>query len=498
MKKTLLLFACSGTLLATAQNAVNVTPQQYDQLKKNNQLDLTKKYQFIGNSLNQLPVRPSDEVLAAHGTRAVCSCLIPLDSTFSVVPFNSVDSSSNPADHRNDDGYTDIIVLPFTFNFFGTAYDSLYINNNGNISFVAPYYNYTADSFPSSNFNMIAPFWSDVDTRDSTSGLVYYKITSTAMIVKWENVGYYQKHMDKSNTFQLIITDGTDPLLPAGTNVAFCYGDMSWTTGDASNGMNGYGGTPATVGVNQGNGIDYFQVGRFDHAGNTFDGPYNAIDSVDFLDNQEMYFNVALSGNLPPVVINANICDTIDVYTGDTLRSPNTDSVMFAIAVSTPEINQTVNATITSTASAGHFSYVPVMTTPTYKSFECKFLTANLSGGLYNVNITATDNGTPTGQTNRSVVIRVIDGTAGIKENKLSSLAVYPNPTDGYIYVKHNFSAASNPMLSIVNIIGETVSTVQLNNQHQGVDISALPKGVYFATVSSKEGKSKSFKIVHK
>ena len=42
-----------------------------------------------------------------------------------------------------------------------------------------------------------------------------------------------------------------------------------------------FGGTPATVGANQGNGTDFFLVGRFDQAGNAYDGPGGANDGVD-------------------------------------------------------------------------------------------------------------------------------------------------------------------------------------------------------------------------
>ena len=66
---------------------------------------------------------------------------------------------------------------------------------------------------------------------------------------------------------QLIITDGNDPIITPGNNVQFCYKDMQWTTGAASQGVNGFGGTPATVGVNRGNGVDYIQIGRYDQAG---------------------------------------------------------------------------------------------------------------------------------------------------------------------------------------------------------------------------------------
>ncbi len=480
-----------------AQNTVNINTQQYNTLKQNNQLDQSKKYHFAGNYSNLPAVPPSLDILASRDSSSICSCMIPLDGSFSIVPFLGIDSTFNPLDYRNDDGYTNSIPLPFTFNFFGVNYDSLFINNNGNISFTAPYSEYTADSFPSSNFNMIAPFWGDVDTRDSLSGLVYYKMTSTALIVKWESVGYYAFHSDKINTFQLIITNGADSILPAGNNVSFCYGDMQWTTGDASFGVGGFAGVPATVGVNQGNGTDYFQVGRFDHPGTTFDGPYNSTDSVDFLDNQGMYFNIASVGNIPPVIINNNICDTIDVYTGDTTRSSN--EITFKVAASTPEINQTVTLTLTC-SEASNFTSVLTLNTPTYKEYTCTFSSQNLAENFYYVNVVATDDGIPVKQTTSTIIIKnTFDATlAGIKENKLSAIEVYPNPSAGMITVKHSFNTTSNPVLTIVNLMGENVITTGLNSQQQAIDVSSLAKGVYFSTVTSKEGKSKTFKVIRK
>ena len=82
---------------------------------------------------------------------------------------------------------------------------------------------------------MIAPFWADVDTRGPLSGLVYYKVTPSSLIVIWDHVGYFASQDNLLNTFQLIITDGTDPIVPNG-NTAFCYGEMQFTTGSASGG----------------------------------------------------------------------------------------------------------------------------------------------------------------------------------------------------------------------------------------------------------------------
>jgi hypothetical protein len=178
-----------------------------------------------------------------------CHCWIERDGSWNVVPF--VDSNTMPPEYRNDDGSTAPFVIQFNFCFYGSNYDTIYINNNGNVSFDASISTFLSDSFPSANFKMISPFWGDVDTRGLLSGIVYYKLTNTSLIIQWDRVGYYGMNDSLLNTFQLILTDGNDPILEAGKNVSFCYQDMQWTTGAASGGMpDGFGGTPATVGAN--------------------------------------------------------------------------------------------------------------------------------------------------------------------------------------------------------------------------------------------------------
>ena len=496
MKKLLLLSACFAAIASTAQT-VNITTAQYEQLKATHQLDKTKRYNFTDVDFHKLTPKSPGKLKSMRAPSTICSCMIPLDTTFSVVPFNI----GTAPDYRNDDGSTNAIPLPFSFNFYGNSYDSVFINNNGNISFNSSYYTFTANPFPDSTYNMIAPFWGDVDTRDTLSGLVYYKITPTAMIVKWENVGYYYDHSDKVNTFQLIITDGTDPLLPASTNVSFCYGDMQWTTGDASGGISGFNGAPATVGVNQGDGTDYFQVGTFDSAGVAFDGPYGTADKVDWLDNQGMYFNTSILGNIPPVIINNSICDTIDVFTGDTTHSPIYDFANFTLGASTPEPDQTVSVLFTSSDPAA-LTVNQTINLATYKQFDCTFSVVALAPGIHSVTMTATDNGTPAQATSRTIYIRShFDPAAPTSVNELSkanAISIYPNPSDGNITVSHNFNASSNPVFSIVNVIGQNVMSAQLNDHTQTIDITGLNKGIYFATITSKDGKSSTIKIVRK
>lgn len=93
---------------------------------------------------------------------------------------------------------------------------------------------------------------------------------------------------------------------------------------EISTGTGGFGGpNPATVGINQGNGTDYIQIGRFDSPGGVFDGPYGNADGIDFLDNQNFILNACISSpgmpNVPPIMMSTQTCDTLTVCENDTL-----------------------------------------------------------------------------------------------------------------------------------------------------------------------------------
>ena len=193
-------------------------------------------------------------------------------------------------DNDDDSAYDSI---SFTFLFYGIPYTDVYINNNGNLSFGALFSTYTAYGFPVSGYPMLGTFWADVDTRGGY-GDVYFKSIpgKNTFVVTWDAVGYYSYQGDKRNTFQIAISDGTNPDLGLGNNVCFSYNDMQWTTGSASGGSGGFWGTPATVGVNKGDGVAFAQIGRFDHPGTDYDGPGGSADGVDYLDGQRFFFNI--------------------------------------------------------------------------------------------------------------------------------------------------------------------------------------------------------------
>jgi hypothetical protein len=100
----------------------------------------------------------------------------------------------DPADgwtvlESNDDMSFELI-LPFDFKLYGTDYPagtSIYLNNNGNLSFDNAISSFSASGFPI-NSPMIAPFWSDVDTTGGI-GAVYYKFfPDNKLAVIWDQV----------------------------------------------------------------------------------------------------------------------------------------------------------------------------------------------------------------------------------------------------------------------------------------------------------------------
>lgn len=165
---------------------------------------------------------------------------------------------------NDDESYQ--VTIPFSFCFNNISRTSLYINNNGNLSFDAPYFSFSPLGFPVADNFMIAPFWADVDTR-SGGGAVYYKAYSNCLIVQWDSVARYTNTTPSPtirNSFQVIISDGTSPAIPGGS-VSFTYRRMLWTTGAAVI-------SPATVGINLGDGVNYYLIGRFSDTTSVYNG----------------------------------------------------------------------------------------------------------------------------------------------------------------------------------------------------------------------------------
>ncbi|XP_054773314.2 sushi domain-containing protein 2-like [Lytechinus pictus] len=185
-----------------------------------------------------------------------------------------------------DDGSTFRQLISVVFPFFDNNHYSLFVNTNGVISFLEQVTTYTPDRFPlDDNRRLLTPFWADVDTRNG--GAISYRevlrfgqddelfveadaiirssfvemrdfVSSWLYITTWDQVAFYGSRDDSiRNSFQaVLVTDGRYSF------AIFNYGDINWTTGEASGGdpSTGLGGTPAQVGFNAGDGVTYYSV----------------------------------------------------------------------------------------------------------------------------------------------------------------------------------------------------------------------------------------------
>lgn len=167
---------------------------------------------------------------------------------------------------RNDDGSTGAVPLPFTPKFFGQDYSQTFVNNNGNVTFDGPLGTYTPFDLSSTDHAIIAPFFADVDTRNSASDRVTYGNASfgerDAFCVNWTGVaggvGYYPGRADKLNSFQLLLVDRSDTG-EGNFDIIMNYNKILWETGGASGGVDGLGGNSARAGFSNGRPMNSFK-----------------------------------------------------------------------------------------------------------------------------------------------------------------------------------------------------------------------------------------------
>jgi hypothetical protein len=179
---------------------------------------------------------------------------------------------------RNDDLSTGLVNVGFTMNFYGAVRNALYVNNNGNVTFDSPLGTYTPFNLLSTSREILAPFFADVDTRNTDSEVVRYGAgsvgTQNAFGVNWLGVGFFSYKAHRLNSFQLVIIDRSD--VGAGDfDFEFNYGSIQWETGEASGGdTNGLGGNSARVGWSNGTTASYELPGSAINGAFLDGGPY--------------------------------------------------------------------------------------------------------------------------------------------------------------------------------------------------------------------------------
>eukprot|EP00106_Octopus_bimaculoides_P008125 XP_014775567.1 PREDICTED: alpha-tectorin-like [Octopus bimaculoides] len=151
---------------------------------------------------------------------------------------------------NTDDISSNEIHLRLPIAFYDKKYNSIFVNNNGHLTFETELPNYQSMLIIPTGFKMIAPFLADVDT--SRTGRVYYRETQnrdlifkiqsliarhfpsvrfrarSLFIATWHEVGYFSQKYDKTNTFQVVIASSGDDSF-----VLFNYDDkIEWIKGE--------------------------------------------------------------------------------------------------------------------------------------------------------------------------------------------------------------------------------------------------------------------------
>lgn len=258
-------------------------------------------------------------MLNVRGHKAILAAAvvaIALIGALSLLPAqSSTPASANPGAVENlagcstgalpagDDSNSAQAPLGFSINYFGTTYSDLFVNNNGNVTFGSELGVYTPEPIGAGagGRSIIAPFWADVDTF--VGEVVHYGPVSyggrNAFCVNWVDVGYFSDHIDKTNSFQLLIVDRGD--VGAGDfDMYFNYDRVAWETGDASGGVNGFGGTSARMGYSNGSNVS------FEYPGSAVPGAFLDSSATGLAHNSrdstlQGRYKFAVRGGQPPV-----------------------------------------------------------------------------------------------------------------------------------------------------------------------------------------------------
>ena len=139
----------------------------------------------------------NEDYAEAHYTSSSSS----VDYTLSQVSYSWITTSTSTG--ITGDDQSKVFTLPFSFNFYGTTYNSVYVCSNGFLSFTSSSNSYRPAEIPNTGTPnaLVAPFWRDL-TPDA-SGTITYTSTSSYFVVTWNNVKNYSN--SNRQTFQVIL-----------------------------------------------------------------------------------------------------------------------------------------------------------------------------------------------------------------------------------------------------------------------------------------------------
>jgi hypothetical protein len=141
--------------------------------------------------------------------------------------------------------------------FFGRSFREFFVNANGNITFAAPLASPNAVAYPVAGQPMIAPWWADVDTTrggQPSDNAICYHIEPNRLVVTWHDVQRHGASDGLRNDFQMILSTSNRCFSGGEPDIEFRYNRCEWAAGEGADGMPG---TPAQVGFDAGNRMNF-------------------------------------------------------------------------------------------------------------------------------------------------------------------------------------------------------------------------------------------------
>jgi gliding motility-associated-like protein len=381
---------------------INMTRDEWEVLRTWENYDEAEARQIVADRKGKHTERMAQNKGARMMAEGDCECWVEPDETYTQI--NSTDWDETGGAGIDVDAWLGPIGLNgWSHNHYGELFNAFYINSKGTVSFGGGYIDWTPEEFPGASYDQIAGYWADIDIREI--GEIWYKVSPEGVYVNFVDVGYFNSHADRTNTFQILFTPEDSPLLEEEMNVQLCYKSMQWAHGDVGGSGGQLGPTPATVGADKNTTAGAnIQYGRFNLLNATYNGPYGDgnqdQDGVFWLTDKVFTFNTATVGqnNTPPISTSALACDTIIVCLNDT--------VPLNISFLPPETNQQVTIDITGDLDG---LFTTVLEGGQVATFEGGFVGSSDYLGINTITFIATDTGSPEGVTEIIYVFDVLN-----------------------------------------------------------------------------------------
>lgn len=216
-----------------------------------------------------------------------------------------------------------------------------------------------------------------------------------------------------------------------------------------------------------------------------------AGDCVNFTDlstNSPTAWNWDFSPNQPTTSTAQNpssICYTAPgVYQVTLIVSNNdgNDTTTQQIIVNSVDTAVSVNGiTLTATATNATYQWIDCATNQAIAGATASSFTPATNGSYA---VAVTQNGCS--DTSECMAITTI-GLGELSTNQL--VAIYPNPSKGMFTLYDQEEVLSGRVITISNLLGETVYSSQITADKTTIDLSGAKNGIYFITVDSDFGK---------